>query len=92
MGMKTTTFIAIVIFLATIPISPGNSFADSKTIKSRIKDREGRTVLQSKQTGNTTIFQDKDGKTVEMSVRQADGTVRVMDSQERTLYVVQPQR
>jgi len=78
--------------LAAGLILPGLALAESNPSAktTRLKDREGRTVMQSKQAGNTTRFQDREGRTVGKAAVQPDGTTRVMDDQGRTLYTITP--
>lgn len=75
-------------FLSLPAIALAGSNPNAKTT---YQDRQGRTVMQSKQTGDTTRFQDREGRTVGKSVVQPDGTTRGMDEQGRTLYTVKPQ-
>ena len=78
---------------AGLIVLPGLALAgiNASTKTTRYQDRQGRTVMQSKQMGDTTRFQDREGRTIGKSALQPNGTTRVMDEQGRTLYTIKPQ-
>ena len=81
-----------VLLTAGLIIAPGLAVAGTNAnTKATYQDRQGRTVMQSRQQGDTTRFRDREGRTLGKSVAQPDGTVRVMDDHGRTLYTVKPQ-
>ena len=83
----------LIILAAGLIIAPGLALADSNAqAKTTYQGRQGRTVMQSKQTGDTTRFQNREGRTVGKAVVQPDGTTRVVDDQGRTLYTIPPKK
>ena len=78
---------------AGLIIAPGLALAGTNAnTKATFQDRQGRTVMQSRQQGDTTRFQDREGRTVGKDVVQPDGTTRVVDDQGRTLYTIPPKK
>lgn len=86
--MRTRIILTLVALIVLPSIAQAGSSSSQKTT---YQDRQGRTVMQSKQTGDTTQFKDREGRTIGKSVTQTNGTTRVMDAQGRTLYTVKPQ-